>query len=302
MKIYKKILLFLISLLMIIMCGCGQERTAPDNLTESIEYEVFELGGYDAVDGGDHTVEYSFGDYLEGWGDDPDAPKEASVMFNGKIYSGEYNGTGYAGQVSCYLVDEYEGEEAYFRLHKKTRELVYINCNYKLEEEATVDQDYCRQMAEEIAKEYIDIEKYDLEETVRPLSKSNYLFGHVYSIKLNGMKTSDRLWIGIDGNGKITSFGMWTVNSFVDIEIPEIDEAKVITAIESKLNKIYSGVEGWSYTVDDVMLVQLDNGEIGYIYNIVNEFETVRDGCVDIGGSMLQFLVKEKVNLINAGE
>ncbi len=288
MKNFKKILLFLISLLMIIMCGCGQERTAPDNLTESVEYAVFELEGFDANDAGDHIVEYVLEESVD---QNAVPPQYTTITFGDKTYTGEYR-TRYKHTFGDSY--KYSFDNGFFEINQATGNFMGIMFNdaVKINASGSID---CRKIADAVAEKYINIDDfYVTEEKIELLSSDDYNYCYEYLRMINGYKTTDNLSVVVNRNGEIKSFFIKTLNSFENITEYKFDDVKINAAIETKLKSIYKNQPWQGYSVKNTVITKLPDGEIGLIYTINNSFEKKTEEGVYSYGSVLQLLVKQE--------
>ena len=144
------------------------------------------------------------------------APESMTISFDGSEYSGAYDKT------STYLphvhdVHKYAGKDIWFHVDSVSGDVVGISFLYEPDNRATITEDECRAKAESIASQYIDIGKYQLEIN-RTEIYDNYLMKYTYYCEVLGCQTADRLFVTIDGNGKVFAFMKGDVGTVVNQE------------------------------------------------------------------------------------
>ena len=148
------------------------------------------------------------------------------------------------------------------------------------------DQAACKQIADAIVLEYIDID--DFQVTVSVYDDS-YTFD--YCRMVDGIKTTDDLLITINCEGNVSSFGYITLNDFENCRSAPIDTKKAEEIAYKKLDSIYpASANRISSEMKYVALVKMEDGSIAFYYSISNSF---RDGNMQYG-SIVELLVKQK--------
>ena len=258
----------------------------PENICIN-DFQVLEIeGSYDGTDQGLHMSELSLGVI-----DASQIPSEATVTILGKTYFGTYRDS-YTSDISLLVEHRYRGEGGTFTINAKTGECSSFVLKQDISTHATLTYDQCKEAADAFAKNYIDLSKYKTEVAIYE-SYSNYYYSVTYYREISGLKTSDRLLVSVDGNGNIKSFGCYDLHAFENVASVQIDQTKLTAAIESKLNTIYQNVPTRiGYEADDIILLRLPNGSIGFRYRIINRFQYVSEGKIAGSySSVLELLV-----------
>lgn len=252
-----------------LLSGCATLTDSNDIL-----YNVYEIGSFEPGDGGEHISEVSFwGAEKISYHNDADAPKEASVAFDGKTYTGQYSRSSVIipnTYVSHRYKGEHDGQIVYFETHAETGAITSILLVSKTLEQSVADQAACRQVADKIAKEYIPVEEYAVSVTASTKDENSVAYTYAYYREVNGYRTSDGLQITVDGNGNITSFGVGMLGAFADGGSIVIDEERARSAISQKLDAIYERFESGtkSFEIRDKQLVKTDTGKEAVLYTI----------------------------------
>ncbi len=282
MKKIKFVSLFTICVFLLTsIIGCGISNQEAD-------YVALEIGTFDADDGGTHTSEFEIWDQSKtNYHQDEKAAENASVTFNGITYSGIYQCS--ATKVpNLYVSHRYKGDKVFFEVNGTTGELTLISFVYEPSELASLSQEQCMTIANSIVDDYIDLNEYRIEVSSQPIY-SNTLYAFTYYREISGYKTADNLTIAIDGNGNVSSFGKKMLGSFDEIETVSVNSTKATATIEAKLESIYKGnSKRKGYSVDNVVLIKLNDGTCAFLYTVDNRFEDTEVSY----GSRVQILMK----------
>lgn len=198
--------------------------------------------------------------------DDPAAPAEVSVTFNGATYTGSY-WMSYTWMPNPFVSHAYkqkleDGMRVEFRINSKTGELTFISIYYVEPEQTTqVEEAQCRKTADAIADDYISLKDYK----VRVDIEEGYGYGYTYYREVSGYETTDMMRVYVDNNSKSISCDIAMVGTFKDVKKLEIDEEKAAAAIEEKLQQLYGEVE---YTVQRKEWVKTPDGQYGRLYRL----------------------------------
>ena len=252
------------------------------------DYIALEIGTFDADDGGNHTSEFALWDESKtNYHQDAKADEKASIIFNGITYFGDYQRSAIKIP-NLYTSHRYKGDKVYFEVNSITGELASITFVYEPSVTASMSQEQCKKIADSIADDYISIVEYRVDITEQSI-ESNYLYTFTYYREVSGYKTADSLTISIDGNGNISSFGKAMLGSFDEIESVSVDDKKAKNTIDAKLESIYRGnSKRKSHSVDNVVLIKLDDGTCAFLYTVDNQFEDAELSY----GSRVQILMK----------
>lgn len=280
LKFISLITLGVLLLTSVVGCGMISEQEA--------DYIALEIGTFDADDGGLHTSEFAIWDENQtNYHQDAKAAENVSVTFNGTSYSGNYQRS--ATKVpNLYVSHRYKGDKVFFEVNGTTGELTSITFVYEPSESSSLSQDQCRTIADSIVDDYINVDEYCITVNSQPIH-SNCLYTFTYYREVSGYKTADSLTISIDGNGNISSFGKAMLGSFDEIESVSVDDKKAKNTIDAKLESIYRGnSKRKSHSVDNVVLIKLDDGTCAFLYTVDNQFEDAELSY----GSRVQILMK----------
>ena len=302
---FNRIIALLITIGMIssLMCSCSNlknksenisslEDESGNNIVDQYEFVALEVGSFDSSDGGQHVSEYPiWAPEKLNYHQDISAPKEASVEFNGIKYTGTYEATS-VFIPNTFLQHKYEGKDAWFRINATTGELCNFMSLHKMADKATISETECREIADDIADDYIDLNKYKVVSEVRPKDE-NMSCVFMYYREINGYKTADYMTVAVDGTGNIISVCIYMLGTFDDVEKIESYDDKVQEVIRNKLGVIYKENNLWKgYDEEDVILVKLDDGNIALLCTIKNEFMNGNYGF----STLTQLLIKRQKN------
>ena len=269
-------LLICFVLLLMSVVGCQEEYQG--------EYVALEVGAFDATDGGNHASEFELWNSEKANShQDPQAPTTATVTFNGVTYSGNYRRS-LIRVPNQYVSHRYIGDKVFFEISDEDGTLSQISFVYEVSRTGKMSQEQCKEIADAIADDYISLSEYELDVSVQDHS---YTFS--YYREIGGFRTTDSLWVAVDKNGRISSFGKKMLGSFEDIESVSIDEKKAQDAIVAKLDTIYQGnTKRKGYEILDVILIKLEDDTCALLYTTENRFE---DENVSYG-SLTKLLLK----------
>ena len=283
-KLRKTALLTVLMLMLSMFSGCKEKE---------LSYTVLDIGSVSDGIGGIHTSD------VPEWSseklnphDDTTAPKEMTVTFNGKTYTGSYEGS-YTRLPNTYVSHSYmgkleDGNLVYFYVNGKTQELTSISLYRKTEQAGkTVDEAACRKVADELAGKYISLKDYKVK--VDPFKDYDFIrYTYTYYREVSSYETTDMLRVVVDGNGVVTSCDMSMVGTFKDVKKISIDEGKATSVIEAKLQDIYGHLGTMTgYTVKQKQWVKTADDQCGRLYTIDVNF---RDGN-DLSGTVINLLI-----------
>ncbi len=278
----KKAIALILSILIITFCSCGKEKRP--------NYVAYEASLYDGLDGGHHSVDVPLW-MAEKYSTSENnlAPETAEIEFNGKTYTGNYlYSTSQAP--ATYVSHKYRSDEASFAINASTNELTEImfvgNSSYT----SSLSAEECRQIAETLAKSYIDISEYRAEENI-----GDFLYSVTYFREIDGYKTSDQLAISVNYGGEIFSFSRTNLGSFADISEIQYDNEKIDTAIHKKILEIYRDENKHiGYNINSVVLIRFDDGSIAFLFEITNKFF---DGNTESSSPVCLLVAEENVHI-----
>lgn len=256
----KKAIAMILSILMITFCSCKKE-TEPN-------YVAYEAVLYDVLDGGHHAVDVPLWMAEKYSGSENfDAPQTVEIEFNGKTYTGNYHYSTSAAP-STYVIHKYSSDETSFEINASTNELTKIMFAGISSYTASVSATECKQIAEALAKSYIDISEYRTEENI-----GDFLYSITYFREIDGYRTTDQLSISVTYKGEIFSFSRTNLGSFADVSEIDYDHEKIEHAVHRKIKEIYSDENKHiGYNINSVVLIRLDDGSIAFLFEITNRF------------------------------
>lgn len=285
MKMIKNIFTIIMSLaLMLSAYGCAgksngsEEYTKSENSTGEKKYTALEIGSYDANDGGHHISEYPLWSLrnVNGY-DDPSADRTCTVLFNGTAYVGEYTGT----RINCpntFAEHRYWCQDAVFKINAETGKLTMFHIHYPEEKNTIISVEKCREIADQFAKNYIDLDEYTVEIVdVIPQNEDEPSMYHFYYYRVvSGYRTHDRIEISVDKYGDLRGIWVAMLDSFKDVTHVPIDDEKATEALEAKLTDIYANAQvpnpdcsirgEMTYDIQRKILTKLETGEIVLYY------------------------------------
>jgi len=238
---------FLLCLLVVALATACLNQSEPQKTLSTTEISVVE-----------------FEEFEKNW--DKDAPKTAEVVFYGKTYEGEYQ---YSIEKTHFLhvADKYSGSGVSFSVIRETSQLESIMIIDKIDEgDKTPDE--CREIAEELAKQYIDLSQYTLS------TKGDSLRAFHFVRMIGGVETSDFLSVVVRSSGEISYFYNYTSgkaeNAFSNADPKEVGDlierlssSEAMKMIDNKVNAIYENCASWS--IVNKRLVELENHELGWL-------------------------------------
>ena len=296
MKTMKKMVMMMITAIMILsLCACNTNISPKEGNSEK-EYVALEIGISDCFDNGIHQDEYPI------WSvenlnshDDPNAPREITVTFMGKTYTGEYLRS-LVRDPNLYLSHRYESDVGYFEINDTTGQVVKFMFTDKpeLPEFSTIQESDCQNIINDIVDDYIDPNGYECEVSVDPRG-SNYYYSCRYYREFDGCKTNDEIFVKVDGNGHIHHVNMRMLGSFDGVEEIELDKQKAESAIYEKLDTIYkNNPHKRTSELKYVTLITLEDGSPAYYYYTENHFEYDEGDKTVTYGSGIYFVATEK--------
>lgn len=284
----KSIIFVTLSLILMLICGCNS--SVPN---EKINYVAYEAGSFDSSDNGKHLSEIPI------WStenmsraQDPTAAETISVTFNGKSYTANYVSSGVT-YPNLYLEHKYYGDNAIIKINADTGELTGFILAQEPTANSTITEEQCKQIADNIAKDYIDLSKYTVKTKKTPLTElyNNYIYAVTYYREISGFATSDRLGITVSGDGTVISFGYSNLGSFDGVDEIQADNEIIQNVISEKISSIYPDTtKHIGYEVDSVILIRLEDGTPAFLYTIENRFG---DGSFE-SGSVIRLLVAQQ--------
>ena len=185
--------------------------------------------------------------------EDPSAPREATITFEGVTYTGTYDKTEAYNGVQfprhLYRIADKSVPVSSFSLDASTGELRELNTRVTEHEVVISDMETMRARADAIAAGFVDLNDERREIIVEESEGSSGFVSFEYKIFINGYETTDVCTVMLykwNKNRVAVSTGM--PGAFADTADVEVDEQKLTEAAEAKVNEIYGGVreiESW---------------------------------------------------------
>ena len=288
--------------LLFALVGCMQKRSV-QNEPKEYEYIAYEIGVFDASDGGNHSSEFFpwSSDKITSHYDET-APAEAVITFNGVTYTGNYlrsltrrpnlyKAHRYEGKNESVEIDGKTGQTVFFEINAETGEICSFTLAYEPAPSNKYDESECRRIADSVADDYLSLSDYQVIVSSEEMNGKD-LHSYIYYKEYNGIRAVDWLTVSVCSNGHIQAFSTRMLGSFDGVETVDFDSEKAIIHVENKLDSIYEGSETRTgYDIYNQMLIRLPDGNFAILYTIDNRFEKV-DGEVTIkSGSQVQLLV-----------
>ncbi len=206
---------------------------------------------------------------------DASAPREYTVLFDGKEYTGTYSRTELSAP-RTYKVHKYFNfdERCSFSVHAQTGELMYINLPTSLIKPYPVDKEKCAESAKSYAARYIDLNTYQTEEIIYD-EGGEYFYSLRFYREIGGYRTNDILRISVNGSGEIVTMEQSMLGSFDGVTDFPIDEQSASATLESKINETFQGNTDYKGSeVSFVRLIRLPDGTCALFYILQNEFDS----------------------------
>ncbi len=242
-----------------------------------------------------HNIDYAFSDkrpYV--LYEDKNADKTFTVNFDGKDYVGTYESSAYYSY-NTYVTHNYRFEGGKFEINGRTNNLENITIfeNGKVTDgSATIDE--CREKANKIFKQYIEINDYEVTED----DTAYYIFACQKYI--SGIATNQRISILFAKNGEIASFSCSDMdniptNTKTQQRVELLASEKGLREVENKISTIYANSKiDYEYEIKDKLVVKTKEGDIGVIYfvSIKEEVQPNEEGRYLGGLHDIKILVK----------
>ena len=154
----------------------------------------------------------------------------------------------------------------------------------------TVTEDAALAKAKELAAKVIDIEGYTL-----TTEHSEYSYTFCFRKYVGDIKTVERLYIDIDGNGELVGYnaigiGAIGADAKADFDMAEIKRGIANTMLDQYKGMLRSADKAF-YKVGSVILTKLKTGEYALVCNVYLEFATVENDLVSFDGVSATFVV-----------
>jgi len=282
-------------LIILLMAGCAQpteemhivteptyatetispEETEADVKTETPKLVALYAGGTTDAMGLQYEVE------VEYWAVPDKAeniPQTMTVTFGGKEYTGTYQYTIPRMPLTNRLYS-YKYDGGTFGVLLENNRVVTFTQRYST---GTLSLEECEKIAEKIAGQYADITEYDLRAW-----QEGELCAFEYYRAINGIKTSDYVYIVISTGGDLYAVGLGTQDAFstentraeaVQQSMEVLSSEAAETALQEKLDAIYRPVIQEKYPDAKITFrpssqfwnqywVKLPDGSVGLLYD-----------------------------------
>ncbi|MBR6682644.1 MAG: hypothetical protein IKL40_06640 [Clostridia bacterium] len=196
--------------------------------------------------------------------DDESAPKEFTVTFNGKTYSGTYEQTEVEDYIP-YLIYHYECNDGSdckkFMINADTKEIVNISFKNNDTPAKEIDIAACQKIADDIADDYIKLSDYV--SSISFISSTDSYCDFTYSRNIDGFETPESIKIRIGAQGNLIQLSLISAGEFKNINQVNFNEKKALEAIRNKLNNMGVNDDNWiEFNIVTTKLVKLTNGKV----------------------------------------
>lgn len=205
--------------------------------------------------------------------------KELSIVYNGKEYNAEYKESTilkYSDYVYYVYVtpDDYE-----FYINAQTGENeIFINYMCRKDDRESISWAECKEISDNLAKEYIDIETCKFEENIM----GDFGVRYKYTKCLGDLKTGEEIFVEMLNNGTLIQFNRRMTNRFPDslLNNPEVTERinelqseSALETLDEYLNETFKNnfPDGYPYNIQDKRLVYTIDGSLAMVYRIWSE-------------------------------
>ena len=264
----KKNILIIVTLLMVIsLVAC----------TRTDKYTVLEVGEYDNISGANHKSEITLEN--EEYSKVLIAPQK-TVTANGIEWTVNYERSK-KGYLYKNDLDYYEknnnGVYVQIGINEDTGVVdsySWVDVKYTEDKQDTeLTEEECLGVARTYLNGFIASEEYEIA-NVRYMEIPEYKA--IYDIEfvrlIDGIKTSDKAYIGVTVFGDVISHLFITLGEMADASLPTDEEMQIIeTNVETKLNTIYEDISAdydVSYEIADKILVRMSDGRYAFEYYI----------------------------------
>lgn len=270
----KKIISIFVSLLLIVsLVACSKAE----------KYAVLEVGEYDNISGANHKSEITL--EIEEFSKTLISAKK-NVKVNGVDWDVNYDSSkkGYLYKNNLDYFEKTEGG-VYVQLGVNEDTGVvdsYSWVDVKYTENKNVSElteEDCLDVAEAYLSKYVTSDEYEVV-NVRYMEIPEYKA--IYDIEfvrvINGVKTSDKAYIGVTVFGDVISHLFVSLGEMADATLPADEEMKIIEAnVDTKLDTIYENVSAdydVSYEIADKIFVRLSDGRYAFEYYVTVDLKT----------------------------
>lgn len=269
----KKLICFLLSLLLFVatMAGCGHTtlsyKTYVTDISNSADYASIERSMW--------PVNRC---------DEAEAPREYTVEFQGKLYTGEYQETRQKRYCS-YRTREYSDGHIKYKIREDTDTLAFIRLsklNYSATEsllEDVVDPEGTAiAIADQVVSEFARPSDYERTVTTDEISteKNGITYtGTVYEIEYVkhkcGIPTQDMFYITVSSKGNLSSVSIGETGAFDRIPESSIDLTAVSNSVDARVQEIGDDNPAYTYlghTIKNQMFCCTPDGELAVLSNV----------------------------------
>lgn len=193
---------------------------------------------------------------------------------------------------SCVLTDFYNGEGCILSYCSDNGKLVgvhysnLINKDYYQRKDVEDPYHFAKEKAMNMAKEYIEISSYRLDESTQTLSYTDetitlYTFKFIKCI--NEYMTSDYFYVQITSKGDLRTMRLGDIGIYNNVDLSTVDKDKLEQSIAHKMRELYHTQGKYSYSIQEQSFAFTPEGEaviVSRIYvNIVlsdrEEYDTL---------------------------
>lgn len=247
------------------------------------QYAVLEIGGYDNLSGANHKTEIILDNKEQSklfispnktinvngieWNVDYTISEKGYLYKNNLDYY-EKNENGVYVQIGINedtgVVDSYSWVDVKYTENKNVSELT---------------EEDCLDVAKTYLSKFVTSDEYEVV-NIRYMEIPEYkaIFDIEFVRVIDGVKTSDKAYIGVTVFGDVISHLFVSLGEMADATLPTDEEMKIIEAnVDEKLDTIYGNVSAdydVSYEIADKILVKLSDGRYAFEYYVTVDLKT----------------------------
>lgn len=205
--------------------------------------------------------------------------KEISIVYNGKEYHATYKESTIVAYSDYVYYVYVTPDDYYFYINAQTGENeIFINYMCRMDDREPISWAECKEISDNLAKEYIDIETCKFEEKIIGDLGVRYK----YTKCLGDLKTGEEIFVEMYNNGTLIQFNRRMTNRFPDSllnnpevqnRINELQSESALEVLDEYLNKTYKNgfPDGYPYEIRDKRLVYTTDGSLAMVYEIWSE-------------------------------
>ena len=272
----RKLIMFVLSMVFImsLFSGCSRKQTASDSVARSasnafVVYNVSEEK--DAVNENSSEENSLLWTLEKSTSQGNNTPQNLTVTFEGKSYTGEY-WYSTVTRHNPYTSHYYLFSDGWFSVKSTTAEVDCILFTSPSQADGNKSVDDCKANAVALASRYININDYKL-----TIETTEEFHSYLFERYVENVYTDAFLSVGIDKNGKLIFFSYGSTEeldaALVKIDKEELKERLTLYTSDDVVDvirkeQIELSDKNAQIELGDPVLVVLENGDIGVIYDV----------------------------------